>query len=364
MTLFQDGSAPDATKNPRRRFGLVLLSSTLLLGFLALLYFPAPYVIERPGPAFNVLGNQDGKAVISSPGTTSYPTTGALNLLTVSVVGNRDQTPTWPEIFGAWLDPAQTVTPIDEVYPVGTTVEQSEAESVAMMEQSQQDAIYVALNKLGYEIPIHIYAQQVNKNSPSSGKIVAGDYIESVDGKHPKDFASLRKLVMAYDGKNPLKVTVDRKGESKTFDVTPTKNKAGDFMLGIGVGFKFDFPINVQLQLSDVGGPSGGMIFALGIYDSLTRGPLTGGAQIAGTGTIAIDGNVGPIGGIRQKLFGAQRAGAKFFLAPAENCSEVNGHIPSGIQVFRVKTFEEALTAVTAIGNKSDLSKLATCASK
>jgi len=362
MTLFQDGAEP--TKSPRRHTGLVLLSATILLGVLAMVIFPAPYVIERPGPAFNVLGKQDGTSVISFKDTEGFPTTGSLDLLTVSVVGNREQTPTWPEIIAAWLDPAQTVSPIDEVYPVGTTVEQSEAESTAMMEQSQQNAIYVALAKLGYEIPIHIYAQQVNKNSPSSGKVVAGDYIEKVNGVHPKDFAGLRKLVESFDGKNPLRVEVSRKGEPVTLEISPRKNDAGDYMLGIAVGFKFDFPVNVELKLSDVGGPSGGMIFALGIYDSLTKGPLIGGKHIAGTGTIDTSGAVGPIGGIRQKLFAAQRAGAKYFLAPIENCSEVNGHIPAGLQVFRVKKFDDALAAVTAIGSNSDLSKLATCASK
>lgn len=364
MTLFQGGSEPTAAKAPRRRTGLVLLGSTILLGFLAMLYFPAPYVIERPGPAFNVLGKQNDNLVINLSGTTTYPTSGALDLLTVSVIGNREQTPTWPEIIVAWLDPAQTVVPLDEVYPVGTTVEESQAESVAMMDQSQQDAIYVALSKLGYKIPIHIYAQQVNKNSPSSGKIVAGDFIEAINGTHPKDYEELKKLIGSYDGANPLKVTVARSGEKKTLEITPVKNDEGDYKLGVIVGFKFDFPVKVDLQLSDVGGPSGGMIFALAIYDKLTKGELTGGAQIAGTGTIGTDAVVGPIGGIRQKLFGAQRAGAKYFLAPAENCNEVNGHIPSGMQVFRVKTFDEALDAVTAIGNKSDLSKLATCASK
>jgi PDZ domain-containing protein len=335
-----------------------------LLGLLAMLVLPAPYVIERPGPAYNVLGKADGKQIINATGAQMYPTSGDLNLLTVSVVGSREHTPTWPEIFAAWLDPAQTVVPIDEVYPVGTSYEESQAESVAMMDQAQQDAIFVALNELGYQVPIHIYVQQVNKNSPSSGKLVAGDYVEAVNGEHPKDIAALRKLVAGYDGTNPLKVTVDRKGTKAIFNISPTKNSDGDYMLGILVGFKYDFPVEVELKLSDVGGPSGGMIFALGIYDVLTEGKLTGGAKIAGTGTIDFNGAVGPIGGIRQKLFGAQRAGAKFFLAPADNCNEVNGHIPSGIQVFRVKDFNEALKAVTAIGNKTDLSKLATCASK
>lgn len=362
MTLFQAGPEP-RQKSRRRLSPLALLSVAILIGTLAMALFPAPYVIERPGPAFNVLGEQDGKAVISFTGATSYPTTGSLDLLTVSLVGNREQTPTWPEIFAAWLDPAQTVAPLDEVYPVGTTVEESEAESVAMMAQSQQDAIYVALKKLGYEIPVHIYAQQVNKNSPSSGKIVAGDYLEKVDGTHPKDFAELRELVKAFDGKTPLQVEVSRDGKPVQLQISPTKNDDGEYMLGVLVGFKFDFPLTVNLKLSDVGGPSGGMIFALGIYDALTKGALLGGEHIAGTGTIDTSGAVGPIGGIRQKLYTAQRAGAKYFLAPAENCSEVNGEIPAGLRVFRVSTFEEALSVVTAIGKKQDLSKLATCAS-
>jgi PDZ domain-containing protein len=353
-----------SNQSPRRPIGLVLLSLALVLGVIALTFLPVPYVIERPGPAVNVLGSSGGKPVISVSDTESYPTSGALDLLTVSIVGNREQTPTWPEIFSAWLDQSQTVTPLDEIYPVGTTTKQSEAESTAMMEQSQQDAIYVALHKLGYQIPIHIYVSQVNKNSPSSEKIIAGDYIEAINGVHPKDFNELRKFVKAYDGVHPLQVTVSRSGEKKTFSIAPTKNASGEYLLGVLVGFKFDFPVKVNLQLSDIGGPSGGMIFALGIYDQLTKGQLTGGENIAGTGTIATDGTVGPIGGIRQKLYGAQRAGAKYFLAPAENCGEVNDHIPAGLQVFRVKNFDDALAAVTAIGSKSDLSTLATCASQ
>ena len=361
MTLFQDGSAPK--KSPRRHSGLVLLSAAIVLGGLAMTVLPAPYVIERPGPAFNVLGSDQGKKVISISDAETFATTGELDLLTVSLVGNREQTPSWPEIFGAWLDPAQTVAPMEEVYPVGTTVEESEAESVAMMEESQQSAVYVALSKLGYKIPQQIYAQQVNKNAPASGLIVAGDFIELVNGKKPANYDDLVSMVDKYDGKTPLKFTVLRKSERKTFEISPRKDKDGQYRIGVFIGTKYDFPVKVKLELSDVGGPSGGMIFALGIYDALTKGALTGGAHIAGTGTIDPDGTVGPIGGIRQKLYAAQRAGAKYFLSPRGNCNEVNGHIPAGLQVFLVDNFDGALKAVTTIGQKADLSKLETCAS-
>jgi PDZ domain-containing protein len=103
------------------------------------------------------------------------------------------------------------------------------------------------------------------------------------------------------------------------------------------------------------------MMFALGIYDKLTPGELTGANHIAGTGTIDGSGAVGPIGGIQQKMFGAHNAGAKYFLAPKDNCTEVAGNIPAGLKVFKVTTFEDALKAVSAIGNGEDLSTLPTC---
>ena len=357
MTLFQsDGQAPK-----RRGTGLVLLLSAVVIGLLGLSLLPTPYVIERPGPVVDVLGSQDGTKVISATGAETYPTSGKLNLLTVSVVGNREQTPTWLELFTAWIDPAQAITPIDQVFPIGQTVKESEAESTAMMEQSQQDAVYVALKKLGYQIPTHIYVATVNKNAPSSGKLVAGDFIETIDGKTFSSQPELRALINKYDGVHPIVVKVTRKGQTKSFEITPKLADDGKYALGIFVGFKYDFPIDVKLALSDIGGPSGGMIFALGIYDTLTPGALTGGANIAGTGTIDYTGTVGPIGGIRQKLYAAKSAGAKYFLAPKTNCDEVIDHIPSGLQVFTVENYDQALSIVEDIAAKKDLSKLPTC---
>ena len=121
-----------------------------------------------------------------------------------------------------------------------------------------------------------------------------------------------------------------------------------------------DSDIDATFGLQDVGGPSAGSMFALGIVDSLTPGDLTGGKDIAGTGTIEIDGQVGAIGGIRQKMAGAQDAGSDYFLAPASNCSEVVGHEPRGMEVFAVSTLHEAVGAVEAIA-AGDTSGLTTC---
>lgn len=347
----------------RKASGIGFLA--LFMGCLfALVFLPTPYVIERPGPVFDVLGSIEGQTVISIDGTSSYPTTGRLDVLTVSVVGNRENTPSWFELGLAWLDPAQAIVPLDSIYPANVSTKQVEAESSAMMEESQQDAVAAALTKLGYEVPWHVYVSEVSKGSPSSGKLVAADFIIKINGVTIKDIDQMRTLINDEAPKGALELEVLRDGTTKKTSITATKNSDGKYRLGILAGYKYDFPVKVKLALADVGGPSGGMMFALGIIDRLTPGQLTGGKHIAGTGTIDPAGNVGPIGGIRHKLFGAVNAGATIFLAPESNCDEVVGHIPSGLTVVKVKTLSSAKTSLEKIATGTDPQTLPTCSVK
>lgn len=349
-------------RRPRRAAGLVFLGlfTATLLG---LIFLPTPYVIEQPGPVFNVLSVEKGEPVISVENTKSFETKGDLDLLTVRVLGSRENTPSWLEIGFAWLDPAQVITPVDAIFPPGQTYQQAEVESAAMMEQSQQNAIAVALKKLGYKVPFEVYVSEVLKNAPASGILRATDFVKSANGVPVYSVDDLRAQLNKAAG-SPVSIEIERAGKTQVVEVTPAKNETGDYRMGVLVGIKYDFPVQVKLKLSDVGGPSGGMIFALGIYDVLTPGYLVGGENVAGTGTIDADGKVGPIGGIRQKLYGAKNAGAKYFLAPAENCAEVTGHVPDGLSVFKVSTFDQALEVATAIGSGANLDKFATCSNK
>lgn len=350
-----------AYSKPRKSAGFAFLS-VAAIALLGVLVFPTPYVIEQPGPAYNVLAKDDGKSIISISNAKTYETSGHLDLLTVQVLGNREKSPNWIEIFLAWMSPSKSVLLIDQVFPANQTTQQSTAESTAMMEQSQQEAIAVALQALGYSTPVELYVSEVTKNSPSSGQIIAADFIRSVDGVAVSTIEQLRGQVNLFDGSAPLQIKVLRNGLEEVFEITPVKDETDAYRIGILAGYKYEFPIEVSLQLGDVGGPSGGMMFALGIYDQLTPGAITGGQHIAGTGTIDGQGNIGPIGGIRQKLFGAQQAGADYFLAPADNCAEVIGNVPAGLKVLKVKNFSAALNAVEKIGKKQDLSSLPTCA--
>ncbi|MEO7745861.1 MAG: PDZ domain-containing protein, partial [Actinomycetota bacterium] len=189
---------------------------------------------------------------------------------------------------------------------------------------------------------------EVSGTAPAASALKAGDVITGVNGVDVVDSAAVRAAVSALEPGAPVTVTVRRAGTSEQ-ERTSTTSQDGRTILGVGLAPTFRFPVDVTFATHDVGGPSAGMMFALGIYDLLTPGELTGGVQVAGTGTIDAAGVVGPIGGIAQKLVGARSAGARWFLAPASNCDEVVGNVPDGLRVVRTASLHESRLALQAI---------------
>lgn len=373
MSLFAD-EAPTAsvTTNPaprrRARFGwIVLVLSLVLLGVLSAV--PAPYVIEQPGPVFNVLGTTEGDdgdvPLIEVHDAQTYDTAGTLDMLTVQLVGNPQRSPGWLDIVSAWFDPSRAVVPMDLYFPPGVTTEQRDEQNATLMVDSQQDSVAAALRELGYEVPEHIAVAQIAEGGPAQGVLQLDDEIVSVNGAAVAGLDSLRDAISTNGTDAPASIDIVRGGVTKTVQITPTTATATDgtssTVIGIGTKVTYDLPVDITIQLDNVGGPSAGMMFALGMIDLLTPGELNGGEDVAGTGTIDADGNVGAIGGIRQKLFGAKDAGAEWFLAPASNCDEVVGHVPDGLTVFAVKTLDDSLAALEAIDDGSDTSALPTC---
>jgi PDZ domain-containing protein len=348
---------PRATPAQRRwRWGSALVAGSVILT-VALTATPAPYVIEQPGPTFNTLGtvsvaveDSDKKEkvpLITIDGATTFPTEGNLNLLTVNVLGIPDALPSWGDIILAWFDSSKAVVPVDAVFPPNITNDDRQKENTALMVNSQHDAIAAALTYEGYEVVSGIEVLGFAEDSPSEGALQIGDVVTSINGFAPQSVQQLRDKLTAAGAGTIVTLTVVRDGKPVDVDIAPYKNDAGDVVLGIGASVAYDFPFDVTIRLDDVGGPSAGMMFALGIIDKLTPGNLNGGLNISGTGTIDNLGNVGPIGGIRQKLFGAQNTGSSLFLAPEANCDAVVGNTPAGIAVFAVGTLDEATTVLS-----------------
>lgn len=373
MALFEDRDvvAPAPRRRlPRSAVAGIWAVTVALAALLALTVLPTSFVIQQAGPVFNTLGtvqNADKEDVplISIKGAETYPTAGSLDLLTVQVVGNRERTPSWFELATAWFDPSRAVIPIDQVFPAGETTEQRNEQSAAMMVDSQKEATVAALTSLGYDVKPVVRVYALTDDSPSEGLLEPDDVIRRADGREITDVSELRKAINDADGA-PVALDVDRNGTAVSVKVTPARaNVDGEtsWVVGITAMHDYTFPIDVTIQLDNVGGPSAGMMFALGIIDTLTAGELNGGLDVAGTGTIDAAGTVGPIGGIRQKMYGAVRAGADYFLAPEKNCDEVVGHVPDGLRVFSVATLDDSLAVLSALRDHGDLDALPTCRS-
>jgi PDZ domain-containing protein len=228
------------------------------------------------------------------------------------------------------------------------------------MLDSQASAKAAALTLLNIPFTSSVKATSVTKSGPAGSALKAGDTLLKVQGEKATGLDQVRAHVRATKGKVPVQLLISRNGKSSSVSVLP-KFIDKQWRMGIYVQSVPEFPFKIDIEVGSVGGPSGGQILALAIYDKLTPGALTGGKKIAGTGTVTPDGTIGPIGGIRQKLYGALRAGAKWFLAPSDNCDEVVGHVPAGIRVVKVSNLQDSLKAVKAIASGSGTASLPSC---
>ena len=333
-------------------------STVALVGFFLLIALGAlstmvglPYVVMKPGPITNTLGTLDGKQLITVSGAQTFPTTGALDFTPVRIAGGPGYRVTVWSLLAAAIDPSEDVVDEELYFPKGVTDKQVEEESTAEMIDSQQEAVAVALKALGKKVVEHVVIGQVAKDAPSAALLKAGAEIVTIDGKPVADSNAVRAGVGAHKPGERVALGLVRGGKPLTV-TAQTREADGRATVGVFLGIRFEFPIDVRINAGNVGGPSAGTMFSLAVYDTLTPGPLTGGQKIAGTGTINAAGRVGPIGGIQQKLVGAHDGGATWFLAPADNCDEVVGHVPDGLRVVRIATFDEARKAVEAIADK------------
>ncbi len=335
----------------RTAAGLLALALIAALSLTAA-RMPSHYVTFRPGPTMNVLGKYDGKQIIKVEGHEVYSDSGALRMTTVYPSG-PDRNVSVAAVLAGWLDPDTAVLPRDVVYDEGETRESVREESAAEMTSSQDTATAAAMTALGEEFTTRMKVTSVTEGGPSDGVLEPGDVFVTVNGVETPDPETLLGQIRPKKPGTELPIVVERKG--KRMEVTVTTEAAPDnaeeSRIGVGIQQVFDFPFEVKIQLpATVGGPSAGSMFALGIYDLLTPGSLTDGQPIAGTGTITAEGKVGPIGGIGQKIAGAQRDGARLFLAPAANCAEAaRAHYDQDkIKVVRVSDLEEAIADIEA----------------
>jgi PDZ domain-containing protein len=337
--------------------------AALLAGGLALvltvcaLVVKVPYVTFEPGPTINVLGPFDGQQIVHVTGHKVYPDTGSLRMLTIVPRGGPGDRRNLLDVLIGWADPDVAVLPYDAVYKKTQTSKQVQQESAAQMSSSQDAATAAALTalKIKFSTEVSVPVLAVDKGGASAGKLKPGDLLVAVGGKSASTTTGFVTLIRAVRPGTDLALTVLRKGVRTTVRVLTRPSPADATQSRIGITpslnpvLKLRLPFKVDFRLSDnIGGPSAGMMFALSLYDLLTPGSLTGGKSIAGTGEISPNGVVGPIGGIGQKLVGAQNDGARLFLVARENCAEaLRSHYDKDkLRLVEVHTLNDAIKAL------------------
>lgn len=333
----------------------------LVILIFAAFFIKSPYVILAPGDPQNILGS-----AIKISGTNTYPTTGKLSVTSVMVT-DPDSYMTGFDVLYAWVSKDQAVLPRVDIYPEDESTEESMRIGAQEMADSQVNATAAALKYLGYELTSKLIIGQVNKQTNAYPVLKVGDEVLTVDNIK---YGSQSDIADALDKKKPGQ-NVSVKVLRSNYQIIEKQIKLsarddGSAFIGIGIRTEFDFPFKVEIKLKETGGPSGGLIFALGIIDKLTAQDLVRSRNIAGTGTISTDGRVGPIGGIAEKIIGAEKAGVQIFFTPVENCSDLvnvdqilKNQGPSGMKIVPVATLSEAVSIL----NKPNNSQFPSCKS-
>ena len=329
----------------RRTLTLYISAVAVIVAILVAERISVPYVILGPGPTLNTLGkDQSGKPLITVSGPTVHPTSGHLNMVSITYEGGPGHGFNVFTALRAWLDPHEAVVPESEIFSPGQSQQQVAQQDQVQMAGSQQSATAAALHQLHIKYQTMPDVVSVKPGLPADGKLKAGDLITAVDGQPVTSTSQLTSLVKAHAAR-PITVTIQRSGKTSQVQLT-AKKVGGRPILGVTVQDHYKFPFRVTIRIGQIGGPSAGMMFALGIIDKLSPMNLTGGRFIAGTGEISASGVVSPIGGIQQKMIGARNAGATVFLAPAGNCADTRGAVPAGLRVVKVSTLSGAVSAL------------------
>jgi PDZ domain-containing protein len=312
-----------------------------LVAALALAAFRVPIPIFYafvPGPV------RDVETLVAIEGARSYSSEGHLFLTTVSV----DVEVTFVDMIKTFVDPHSEIVMRDAVTG-GENFERIEEQQFAAMQASQTAAMGVALSALDLEAPTSdgVRIESLAEGSDAAARLAPGDRIVKVDGQDVSTTCDVGRLIDAHDPGENVSITVSRSGEIRTLSVgttahpdDPSSPLVGIFMSDIN--FRFDPQLKVEFDTGEIAGPSAGLMMTLALYDRLTPDDLTGGRAIAGTGEIACDGGVAPIGGITQKVAGAEKEGADVFLVPAANAERAR-RAADDIRIVAVSNFGDAV---------------------
>jgi len=330
---------------------LLILLLGLFISISSLSLIKTDYYFMSPGPPYQwdiEYGNIE-----------NYEFDGNLFQLTV----RRDEA---NALIYAWsyVNDSVDLYPREVILPKGVTPEELSQISIQNMKTSENVAIAVALTYLGYDIGSKgdgVSVVGILDDSPVKDKLQKGDLLNSINGEEISSATEFIATLRRYQIGDTVTIGVKRDfdGERKNIEVQ-TKliehvEYEGEPMVGFlatTVNERFDFPFEVDIKTGNVGGPSAGLMMALNVYNNLIPEDITNSLVVAGTGTIEIDGSVGPVGGIKQKVIAAKRAGAELILVPTANYEEAIPMATESTAIAAIDSFEEALKVISEYSSR------------
>jgi PDZ domain-containing protein len=334
-----------------RQTWTALVSALVFVGLAILLVvIPVPFVTWGPGGTRDTLGSADNQPIIQVRDIATYPTSGRLDMTVVSVTPADAHLSLPQALLAHWL-PHRDALPRSSVYAPGKSAEEVESEDADMMSTAQDDAVVAALRADGQPVTEMPAVYSVTVGGPAHTRLLPGDLVVSVDGIRTADTTAVTHQIRSHRPGEKIRFVVIRQRVPTTVDVSATESNTQENVPVVGVtlgtGYRYGPQISFDIG-QKIGGPSAGLVFALAIYDTITDGPLLAGAHVAGTGSITPDGEVGGIGGIQEKIAGAEDAGAQVFLVPAPNCPDLAG-VSTDMTLVKVATLRDAISALQTL---------------
>ena len=321
---------------------IIVIASILPFGLMK-----TDYYFMAPGPPY--------QWDIAIEGAESYDYEGNLYQLTV----RRDEANYFTYVW-AKVDNSVDLYSREVILPKGVTPQELSEISMQNMKTSENVAIAVALNLLDYEIETQgdgVLVVGIMDDSPVAGKLLKEDLIISINNEVIKSTTEFISLLRTYEIGDMVSIGLIRNDkemsiETKLIEHIDYENEPMVGFLASTPNQRFVFPISVDIDTGNVGGPSAGLMMALNVYNSLTEYDITKGVKVAGTGTIEIDGSVGPVGGVKQKVIAAKNAGSTLILVPTANFDDVQSYIDEDTSIVSVDTFNEALNLISEYSSR------------
>ena len=292
---------------------------------------------------------------IEIEGAKSFDYDGNLYQLTV----RRDEANYFTYIW-AKVDNSVDLYSREVILPKGVTPQQLSEISIQNMKTSENVAIAVALDSLDFKVESQgdgVLVVGILEDSPVEGKLLKEDLIKSINNDEINSTTEFIALLRTYDIGDTVSIGLLRNNADITIETKLIEHVdyEGEPMVGFLASTpnqRFVFPINVDIDTGNVGGPSAGLMMALNVYNSLTQEDLTQGIKVAGTGTIEIDGSVGPVGGVKQKVIAAKKAGSSLILVPTANFDDAKPYIDEDTAIVAVNSFNQALDVISEYSSR------------